>query len=94
MARLPAQLAHQSPPLALSGKIGGMTSHLNLDQLNPEELRALAAQLIQRVETMDKQITHHKSVNEKLAHVSVSPGFNLTQDSAQAWIESGFVRPR
>jgi len=44
-----------------------MTSHPNLDQLNPEELRALAAQLIQRVETMDKQITHHKSVNEKLA---------------------------
>jgi len=32
-----------SPPLALSGKIGGMTSHPNLDQLNPEELRALAA---------------------------------------------------
>ncbi len=45
-----------------------MTSHPNLDQLNPEELRALAAQLIQRIETMDKQITHHKSVNEKPAH--------------------------
>jgi hypothetical protein len=30
-----------------------MTSHPNLDQLNPEDLRALAAQLIQRVETMD-----------------------------------------
>lgn len=45
-----------------------MTSHPNLDQLNPKELRALAAQLIQRVETMDKQITHHKSFNEKLAH--------------------------
>ncbi len=54
--------------LACSGKIGGMTSLPNLDQLNPEQLRALAAQLIQRVETMDKQITHHKSVNEKLAH--------------------------
>jgi hypothetical protein len=45
-----------------------MTSHPNLDQLNPEELRAFAAQIIQRVETMDKQITHHESVNEKLAH--------------------------
>jgi hypothetical protein len=45
-----------------------MTSHPNLDQLNPEELRALAAHLIQRVETMYKQITHHKSVDEKLAH--------------------------
>jgi hypothetical protein len=38
--------------LACSGKIGGMTSLPNLDQLNPEQLRALAAQLIQRVETM------------------------------------------
>jgi hypothetical protein len=45
-----------------------MTSLPNLDQLNPEEPRALAAQLIQRVDTMDKQITHHKSVNEKLAN--------------------------
>jgi hypothetical protein len=45
-----------------------MTSHPNLDQLNPEELRALAAQLIQRVKTMYEQITHHNSVNEKLAH--------------------------
>lgn len=45
-----------------------MTLHPNLDQLNPEQLRALAAQFIQRVETMHKQITHHKSVNEKLAH--------------------------
>lgn len=31
-----------------------MTSAPNLDQLNPEQLRALAAQLMQRVETMDK----------------------------------------
>lgn len=45
-----------------------MTSHLNLDELNPEELRALATQLIQRVEMMDKQISHHTSVNEKQAH--------------------------
>lgn len=45
-----------------------MTSHSNLNQLNPEELRALATQLIQRVDTMEKQITHHKSINEKLAH--------------------------
>ncbi len=69
MASLPAQLAHQSiaaqSPL---GEIGGMTSIPNLDQLNPERLRALAAQLMQRVETMDKQIHHHKTVNEKLAH--------------------------
>ena len=52
-----------------------MTYLPNLDQLDPEQLRALAAQLMQRVvsldqkvETMDKQIHHHKTVNEKLAH--------------------------
>jgi transposase len=64
-----------SSVLACSSKIGGMTSLPNLDQLNPEQLRALAAQLMQRVESldqkvesMDKQIHHHKTVNEKLAH--------------------------
>ncbi|MGF6400190.1 hypothetical protein ABH905_003856 [Pseudomonas frederiksbergensis] len=55
MACLPAQLAHQSiaahSPLWQHRR---MTSHPNLDQLNPEELRALAAQLIQCVEAMDK----------------------------------------
>jgi transposase len=61
-----------------------MTSHLNLDQLNPEELRALAAQLIQRVETMDKQITHHKSVNEKLAHeIALLKRFKFSKRSEQ-----------
>ncbi|QJI37138.1 IS66 family transposase [Pseudomonas sp. ADAK13] len=61
-----------------------MTSHLNLDQLNPEELRALAAQLIQRVETMDKQITHHKSVNEKLAHeIALLKRFKFAKRSEQ-----------
>lgn len=55
-------------PVALSGKIGGEDFAANLDNLNPEELRALTAQLMQRVETMDKQINHHKSVKEKLAH--------------------------
>ena len=61
-----------------------MTSHPNLDQLNPEELRALAAQLIQRVETMDKQITHHKSVNEKLAHeIALLKRFKFAKRSEQ-----------
>lgn len=57
-----------SPVLACSGKIGGMTSLPNLDQLNPEQLRAIAAQLMQRVESMDKQIQHYKTVNDKLTH--------------------------
>ncbi|WP_220794035.1 transposase, partial [Pseudomonas syringae] len=61
-----------------------MTLHPNLDQLNPEQLRALAAQLIQRVETMDKQITHHKSVNEKLAHeIALLKRFKFAKRSEQ-----------
>ena len=61
-----------------------MTLHPNLDQLNPEQLRALAAQLIQRVEPMDKQITHHKSVNEKLAHeIALLKRFKFAKRSEQ-----------
>jgi len=33
-----------------------MISLPNLDHLTPEQLRALAAQLIQRVETLDQQV--------------------------------------
>ncbi|MCJ0713715.1 IS66 family transposase, partial [Pseudomonas aeruginosa] len=52
-----------------------MTLLPDFDQLNPEQLRAIAAQLMQRVETldqkvesMDKQIHHYKTVNDKLTH--------------------------
>jgi transposase len=45
---------------------------------------ALAAQLIQRVETMDKQTTHHKSVNEKLAHeIALLKRFKFAKRSEQ-----------
>lgn len=64
-----------SSTLTCSGKIGGMTSLPNLDQLNPEQLRTIAEQLMQRVEnldakveSMDKQIHHYKTVNDKLTH--------------------------
>lgn len=63
-----------------------MTSHPNLDQLNSEELRSLAAQLIQRIETMDKQITHHKSVNENLADLALD-GF-AQESRGQALVQS------
>ena len=33
-----------------------MTSLPNLDQLNPEQLRASAAQLMQRVESLDQTV--------------------------------------
>jgi chromosome segregation ATPase len=39
-----------------SGNIGGMISPSHLNQLDPEQLRALAAQLMQRVETLDHQV--------------------------------------
>lgn len=44
-------------------------------QLNPEQLRSLAAQLLQRVdcldkqvETLDKEVRHHKTRNQQLIH--------------------------
>src|SRR5476651_2638901 len=64
-----------SSVFAGSGKIGGMISLPNLDQLNPDQLRALAAQLMQRVEnldqkveTMGKKIHRDQTVIEKLTH--------------------------
>ena len=64
-----------SSGLACSGKIGGMTSLPNLDQLTPEQLRALAAQLMQRVESLDqkvetmgKKIHRDQTLIEKLTH--------------------------
>ncbi len=64
-----------SSGLACSGKIGGMTSLPNLDQLPPEQLRALAAQLMQRVESLDqkvetmgKKIHRDQTLIEKLTH--------------------------
>ncbi len=51
-----------------SGKIGDLTYTLNLDQLNPEQLRVLATQLMPRVETMDNQSHRHTTVNEKLTY--------------------------
>ena len=64
-----------SSVLACSGRIGGVTSLPSLDQLSPEQLRTIAAQLMQRVEnldqkveSMDKQIHHYKTVNDKLTH--------------------------
>ncbi|MDB6050206.1 MAG: ISPpu14, transposase Orf3 [Pseudomonas sp.] len=45
-----------------------MTSLPNLDQLNPEHLRALAAQLLLQVDTMGKKIHRDQTVIEKLTH--------------------------
>jgi hypothetical protein len=45
-----------------------MTSSPNLDQLTPDQLRALAAQLLLQVDTMGKKIHRIETVNEQLAH--------------------------
>jgi hypothetical protein len=50
------------PALAKSG----MTSSPNLDQMSPDQLRALAAQLLSQVDTMGKKITRDQTVIEKL----------------------------
>lgn len=76
MASVVAQLSDEPMSvLFCSGKIGPMTSLPNLDQLSPEQMRTIAAQLMQRVEnldqkveSMDKQIHHYKTVNDKLTH--------------------------
>ena len=44
--------AYQLWPWRCFGKIHGMTSSPNLDQMTPEQLRALAAQLLSKVDTI------------------------------------------
>jgi hypothetical protein len=41
-----------------------MTASPNLDQLTPDQLRALAAQLLSQVDTMGKKIQLIETVNE------------------------------
>ncbi|MCF5225832.1 IS66 family transposase [Pseudomonas syringae] len=43
-----------------------MTSSSNLDQMSPDQLRALAAQLLSQVDTMGKKINRDQTVIEKL----------------------------
>ncbi|MDM9653869.1 transposase [Pseudomonas wenzhouensis] len=45
-----------------------MTSSPNLDQLTPDQLRALAAQLLTQVDAMGKKIHRDQTVIEQLTH--------------------------
>ena len=45
-----------------------MTSLPNLDQLTPEQLRALAAQLLTQVDAMGKKIHRDQTIIEQLTH--------------------------
>ena len=40
----------------------------SLDQLNTEQLRNLAAQLLQNIERLDKEVLHNKTRNQQLIH--------------------------
>jgi transposase len=60
-----------SPLIACSGTINGMTSSPNLDQMTPEQLRALAEQamqLLSQVNSMGQKIHRLETVNEQLTH--------------------------
>ena len=60
--------AYQLWPWRCFGKIHGMTSSPNLDQMTPEQLRALAAQLLSKVDTMGRESRRDKTVIEQLSH--------------------------
>ncbi len=45
-----------------------MTSSPNLDQMSPDQLRALAVQLLSQVDTMGKKINRDQTLIEKLTH--------------------------
>jgi len=50
------------------GKIHGMTSSPNLDQMTPDQLRTLAAQLLSKVDTMGRKIHRDETIIERLSH--------------------------
>ena len=49
------------------GKIHGMTSTPNLDEMPHDQLRALAVQLLSKVDTMGRESRRDKTVIEKLS---------------------------
>jgi hypothetical protein len=58
------------------GKIHGMTSSLNLDHMTPEQLRALAAQLLSKVDTMGRKI--HRDETSSSSSLTKSRSSNAT----------------
>ncbi len=50
------------------GKIHSMTSSPNLDQMTPDQLRALAMQLLSKVDTMGRKIQRDETIIEQLSH--------------------------
>ena len=45
-----------------------MTPTTSLEQLNTEQLCSFAAQLLRNIERLDKEVLHHKTLNQQLIH--------------------------
>lgn len=61
--------------------------------VNGQRIRVAMA-IVPDEEGATATLSAHDELDTELARVPVSPAFRLTVDSAQAWIASGFERPR
>ena len=67
-----------------------MTSSPNLDQLTPEQLRALAAQLLTQVDAMGKKIHRDQTIIEQLTHeIAILKRFKFAKRSEQLSPDQG-----
>lgn len=71
-----------------------MTSLPNLDQLTPEQLRALAAQLLTQVDAMGKKIHRDQTIIEQLTHeIAWFKRHKFAKGNADQSHPSGIFRP-
>ncbi|RJP66895.1 MAG: hypothetical protein C4535_12575 [Comamonadaceae bacterium] len=61
--------------------------------VNGQRIRVVMA-IVPDEEGATATLSAHDDLDEELARVPVPPSFRLNVDSAQAWIASGFERPR
>lgn len=61
--------------------------------VNGQRIRVVMA-IVPDEEGATATLSAHDELDEELARVPVPPTFRLNVDSAQAWIASGFERPR
>ena len=67
-----------------------MTSLPNLDQMTPDQLRALAAQLISKVDTMGRKIHRDQTIIEQLTHeIAILKRHRFAKRSEQISPEQG-----
>ncbi|SFI47908.1 Transposase [Pseudomonas sp. NFPP04] len=69
-----------------------MTSLPDLDQMTPDQLRALAAQLMSKVDTMGRKIHHDQTLIEQLTHeIAVLKRHRFAKRSEQISPEQGHL---